>query len=184
VRVHSLETGQPLPLRYKTPDGEKEIDRVLSAGTKGWDVRLRLVGPRLYIYGPQTLMSYNLDRPNETWKAMVDSTDPQVETNFREAFVGKDFLVLLDEPGPGANAAAGAPQAPQQKQKPKLSRLHMLGRYPTSPENPAESGRLDFVKDVNEPAGFSGTWQAADGGFFYLTADGNLKVLPGAATAK
>jgi hypothetical protein len=205
VRVHSLETGAPLPLKYKSADGDREVDRVLSAATKGWDVRLRLVGPRLYVYGPQSLMSYNLDHPEQSSKGSLDKDDPQMEVNIRDAFVGKEYLVLLDEPAPNQNALIGAaanapappapvnpnaPAAPQPGQqqppppKPTFARLHMFGRYPSAANGQAETGRLDYVKDLTEPAGFTGDWQAADGGFYYVTADGNLKFLAGAGKAK
>jgi hypothetical protein len=55
----------------------------------------------------------------------------------------------------------------------------MFGRYAPATNSEAETGRLDYVKDLSEPAGFTGDWQAADGGFYYLPADGNLKFLPG-----
>ena len=55
----------------------------------------------------------------------------------------------------------------------------MFGRYPSNANTQAETGRLDYVKDLNEPAGFTEDWQAADGGFYYVTADGNLKFLAG-----
>ena len=53
-----------------------------------------------------------------------------------------------------------------------------------SEKNPAESGRLDYVKEVTDPAGISGAWQAVDGGFCYLTGDGKLKMVVGSAAPK
>ncbi len=40
VRVHSLETGNPIPLKIASPQGDQEVDRVLTAG-KNWNVSLR-----------------------------------------------------------------------------------------------------------------------------------------------
>ena len=124
--------------------------------------------------GPQTILSYNLDRPAETWKGMVDPATP---TNIRDAFIGQDFLVLLDKP---PSNAAGLPPRPEEANQPaKTWRLHAYGRYPVSAENPGESGRLDYVREVTDPAGITNAWQAADGGFYFLTAAGRLQMLAG-----
>ena len=45
-------------------------------------------------------------------------------------------------------------------------------------------GRLDYVKEVADPAGITGNWQPIDGGFAYQTADGKVKLLLGARPAK
>ena len=47
VRLHSLETGLALPLKFKTGKGDEEVDRVLTTGNKSWDVGLRVIGPYL-----------------------------------------------------------------------------------------------------------------------------------------
>src|SRR5207248_8994276 len=73
--------------------------------------------------------------------------------------------------GPVNNAAAPPPPVSN------LYRLHAVGRYAVSEKNPAESGRLDHVKDVSDPAGITPSWQPADGGFYYLTADHKLHML-------
>ncbi|HWE92613.1 MAG TPA: PQQ-binding-like beta-propeller repeat protein [Tepidisphaeraceae bacterium] len=229
VRVHSLETGQPVPLRYRSPQGDQDVDRILSAG-KSWSVSLRVVGPHLYVVGPEAAISYNLDRPAETWTSTVDPP-----LNGGDVFIGQDFLVLLDQapddtdnptgpPAPQPAAQPGAAPAPQPGAAPAPQpgagpapqpgagpapqpgivpapppvpiqpvnpagaadappatqyRLQVFGRYPVSETNPVESGRLDFVKKVTDPAGINPTWQATDGGFYYLTADNKLHMLQG-----
>ncbi len=166
VRVHSLETGNPIPLKIASPQGDQEVDRVLTAG-KNWNVSLRVVGPHLYVVSAEGVTSYNLDRPAETWTSVV----PDTHFNVRDMFVGQQFLVLIDDETPAPNG--GAPAQP-------VYGLRAFGLYPASPTNPAESGRLDFKVDVTDPAGLTGSWQAVDGGFCYLSADQKLHLLRGA----
>jgi hypothetical protein len=207
VRLHSLETGLALPLKYKTGKGDEEVDRVLTTFNKGWDVALRVIGPHLYVVGGWAVVSYNLDRPGETWT----TRDTLTSGNIRDTFIGQNFLAVLEQPegvnrAARADAGAGAglgppardavvlqggalvvqPAAPQPAAPPaeKLAqtfRLNVYGLYPVSEKNPAESGRLDYVKEVTDPAGISGAWQAVDGGFCYLTGDGKLKMITGSA---
>src|SRR5205085_964753 len=62
VRLHSLETGLALPLKFKTGKGDEEVDRVLTTANKSWDVGLRVIGSHLYVVGSRAIVSYNLDR--------------------------------------------------------------------------------------------------------------------------
>jgi hypothetical protein len=200
VRLHSLETGLALPLRYKTGKGDEEIDRVLTTANKGWDVGLRVIGSHLYVVGSRAVVSYNLDRPAESWNTA--NTLPNAA--IRDAFIGHNFVAVLEQPD--AIAAAGAPapqpqagvvpvQPPDPGQQPAVAnplperpapmyRLHVYGIYPVSEKNPAQSGRLDYVKDVADAAGITGNWQPIDGGFAYQTADGKVKMLLGARPAQ
>jgi outer membrane protein assembly factor BamB len=217
VRLHSLETGLALPLKFKTGKGDEEVDRVLTTGNKAWDVGLRVIGSHLYVVGSRAIVSYNLDRPAESWSTA--NTLPNA--TIRDAFVGQDFLAVLEQPD--AIAAAGAqprpPQAQQQLQQQQFPqqvpvappgaaqppepgqqpanvenaaadrpspsyRLHIYGIYAVSEKNPAQSGRLDYVKEVADPAGITGNWQPIDGGFAYQTADGKVKMLLGARPEK
>jgi outer membrane protein assembly factor BamB len=209
VRLHSLETGLALPLKFKTGKGDEEVDRVLTTSNKSWDVGLRVIGSHLYVIGARAIVSYNLDRPAESWSTVY--TLPSA--NIRDAFIGQDFLAVLEQPDaiaqPGGPAAAQV-QAQQQQQQQALRpgqqpaeegagganpnpapakpspmyRLHVYGIYPVSEKNPAQSGRLDYVKEVADPAGITPNWQPMDGGFAYQTADGKVKMLLGARPAK
>jgi hypothetical protein len=171
VRVHSLETGQSLTLKYDPNDGtRRQVDRILTAGTKEWNVMLRTVGSSLYVIGPQSAFGYNLDRPAETWKGVTNtlSDGPTSDVNFRDAFIGQSHLVLLDQP-----------QAPPNS--PQSYRLHAFGRYQKEADsNPGESGRLDYSVTVSDPAGIAPQWQACDGGFYYATSDGKVRMMVGA----
>jgi hypothetical protein len=205
VRLHSLETGLALPLRFKTGKGDEEIDRVLTTGNKTWDVGLRVVGSHLYVVGNKAIVSYNLDRPAESWSTIYTLPNASI----RDAFIGEDFLAVLEQPdamglaaGPAAAAppfvaqqqlVPGGPQIVEQAAPPPapvpakpspMFRLHIYGLYAVSDKNPAQSGRLDYVKEVTDPAGITGNWQPIDGGFAYQTGDGKVKMLLGAREAQ
>ena len=90
---------------------------------------------------------------------------------------------LLENGQVPEGAASPAAQAAPEKPSPSF-RLHLYGLYPVSEQNPAESGRLDYVKEVTDPAGITPNWQPIDGGFAYQTADGKVKMLLGARPAK
>jgi hypothetical protein len=197
VRLHSLETGHALPLRFKTGKGDEEIDRVLTTSNKTWDVGLRVIGPHLYVVGSRAIVSYNLDRPAETWSTVYTLPNAAI----RDAFIGQDFLAVLEQPdavgaAPPQPAAPGAGPPPDPAQQPAnvdrpavekpspMYRLHVYGIYPVSEKNPAQSGRLDYVKEVADPAGITGNWQPIDGGFAYQTADGKVKMLMGGKKAQ
>jgi len=204
-----LETGLALPLKFKTGKGDEEVDRVLTTSNKSWDVGLRVIGSHLYVIGSRAIVSYNLDRPAESWSTVY--TLPNA--NIRDAFIGQDFLAVLEQPdvlaqpgGPAAAQVQAQQQAAQQQReqvlipgqqppedgaaganpnaapaKPSpMYRLHLYGTYPVSDKNPAQSGRLDYVKEVTDPAGITANWQPIDGGFAYQTADGKVKLLLGA----
>jgi hypothetical protein len=167
VRVHSLETGQPLTLRV--PDGKQMVDVQLVAETESWDVSLRVTGPRLYIVNPQTVLCYNLDRPKEFWKGWVDETDAENFPNVREVLFGQNHVVVISQPG---------------LSEPRKGEYHLqaFARYPGTPGDTAESGRVDYVMSVREPEAVT-HWQGVAGGFYYLTADGKLHFVTAAKPA-
>ena len=174
VRVHSLETGQPVPLKYKTPQGDQEIDRILAAG-KDWGVSLRVVGSHLYVVGGSLGISgYDLDHPARSWTPPPGSFE---KLNVRDAFIGRNHVVLLDEQAAANNGA------------PSIYSLYAFARYPGSQAGDDESGRIDYDADspgcrINSPAGVAASWQATDGGFYYLTGDNTLHMLRGAGQGR
>jgi hypothetical protein len=120
--------------------------------------------------------------------------------------------VLLDQPNPGNGLGAG-PAAPNQQppqavmlpngqiiqpnpnpQPPAPAkmvaapiptyRLELFGRWPVSDKNPAETGKLDYLETIENPAGILPTWLGVDGGFYYLTADNTLHILEGSLSQK
>ena len=107
----------------------------------------------------------------------------QADVNVGFGGGGPGNVVVMPPQGLGQQPAQQAPGAAQEKLVQSF-RLHVYGLYPVSEKNPAESGRLDYVKEVTDPAGINGNWQAVDGGFCYLTGDGKLRMIRGAAEAK
>lgn len=166
VRVHSLETGEPIPLRFASPQGNQQIDRLLGAGST-WTASLRVVGSHLYVIGSDMQASYNLDKPVESWVRNVP--DDASAAPVREAMIGKNYLAIVDGPGAGYD----------QRQSPTYT-LRAMGLYSSSAASPQECGRMDYVVHIQDPGVLTGAWQGFDGGFCYLTADHRLHTLMGA----
>ncbi|HWE04983.1 MAG TPA: PQQ-binding-like beta-propeller repeat protein [Tepidisphaeraceae bacterium] len=196
VRIHSLETGQPVPLRYRSPEGDKEIDRILVAG-KSEKVTMRVVGSHLYLVSAGHVYSYNLDHPGESWGILPDSVP---FTSVRDVTVAKNWLAIVeagsDDPPTTLEAppAAANPNAPPVPVAPEpggaaaenetIYNIYLLSLAPISKQNPVESGLLGFDVRIADAAGIAPTWQAIDGGLCYLTADNKLHILRGSMTEK
>jgi outer membrane protein assembly factor BamB len=171
VRIHSLETGQPIQLQFTTPQGNQQTPRQLEAGTT-WDVSLRVVGSHLYVIGPDLQASYNLDKPEEAWTRDLHEL-PSIAP-IRDTMFGRNFLVIVD----------GPTDRDQQPPTPPAYTLRAVGLYPSSSATGTkESGKLEYNVPLKDPAGLTGDFQGLSGGFCYLTADHHLHVLTGAAQA-
>ncbi|MCC6424670.1 MAG: PQQ-binding-like beta-propeller repeat protein [Phycisphaerales bacterium] len=159
VRIYSLEDGTPIkaedvPLSTGFDPG-RDIENVAS-------VSLHLAGPMLYITGPQSLQAYNLDQPGEEWTGLLPTP-----ANIRNIFITRQALLLVNDPSVvGANGPVNSPQ------------LLIFSRLPTSS---GESGKLVFDPVVSGPSTIT-SWQPADGGLYYLTANQELHFLKGAAS--
>lgn len=172
VRVHSLETGRLL--RHTDPNSKTEVDSLL--GTTDSDPRgsgrnpkvpsaaMRIVGPYLYIIGGSNLSGYNLERPDLNWTSALD---PDITPNVRDVFVGQHHLVLLDQPTAKTPGAAAS-----------FYRLHAYSLAKLLDRPGQESGVLDHLEDITDPAGIT-QWQAVNGGFYYLSGDNKLHYLRG-----
>jgi hypothetical protein len=159
VRVLSLSEG-------------KEVANRLSTGSNDWNVRMRVVGPRLYVFNSQTVTSYHVVRDDESWKGLVDTFQaPSVV----DQFIGKQHVVLLDQPT--------APGAEPSGETSARFRLLAYGRYPTAPGRDDESGKFDQSVDVQHPVGIHvRQWQAVEGGFYYHSVDRKVHFLKGSGT--
>ncbi|MBA3273422.1 MAG: PQQ-binding-like beta-propeller repeat protein [Chthoniobacterales bacterium] len=169
VRVHSLETG-------------KELLKAFTTGSSNWNVRVRVVGPNLYVITQTGVTGYNFDQPERVWHSRIP---PKQTPNIQDVFVGNMYLLLLDKGTPrgadqmrdlrGAiqppNAANGNLGAPR-------FQLWAFGRYPAKENETIESGRLDYAVQVTHPVGIS-QWQPVEGGLYYRTADRKLHFLRG-----
>lgn len=196
VHVFSLETGQAVMLHFNGGQGDQGVENRLKAG-KTDQVSLRVVGSHLYVVSTVGVISYNLDRPSETWEfpAPLEPDVVAPSPTVREAFIGQKFLTLLVEPphaeevgapvplggiAPAAIPANGAAAQPDGVAPPiHECRLELFARYPVSDKNPKERGNLEYRDTIIDPAGITPTWQVADGGLYYLAADNTLHILRG-----
>ena len=86
-----------------------------------------------------------------------------------DALIGRNHLVILGDTGKKVNAGKVAGY-----------RLYAYARY--SKENESEeSGATMYIYLRTDPSGIL-SWQAVEGGFYYLSADGKLHFLKGAGT--
>jgi len=154
VRVMSIDDGQ-------------EIYSPLATKANNWNVWIRTVGPRMYVINSQQVLGYSLDHPDDNWTG----TKPVGNPTIRDAFIGKNHIVLLDQPTP-----AGV-------EPPATSghfRLLAYGRYPKGEGKTGESGKFDQSPDVTDDAGID-QWQPVDGGFYYRSVDRKAHFLKGSA---
>jgi outer membrane protein assembly factor BamB len=173
VCIHSLETGKLLD--FPQPDGRRAEARLATAqgdaskSVADWGVALHLVGSRLYVCSRQNgPVCYNLDKAGVLWDGHVDiNTVPTIE--FREPFIGQDYFAILDHPA----ARVGA------NPNPNTARLHCFSRAKVDKNADRESGRLDHIASITDPAGIS-EFQGVDGGLYYQTGDRKLHFLKGA----
>jgi hypothetical protein len=147
-------------------------------------VYLRPLGSRVYVIHPKGAVSYNLDRPAEDkWGLSAVSVQPS--PSVRDAVIGRDYLVLVDQLSSGVGAAAAAPNpnaAPGQAAGRQGYRLLAYSRAPIKQDDGdiVESGRFDYEERVASPVGISPEWQGVNGGFYYRTLDRTVRFLRGA----
>ncbi|MEA2736497.1 MAG: hypothetical protein QOE14_2948, partial [Humisphaera sp.] len=172
-RIYAAGDGGQFVRVLSLYDG-REVGNRLSTGATDFNVRMRVVGPRLYVFDARTVTSYHVDHDDESWRGLVDSFQAPA---IRDEFIGKQHVVLLDQTTPsGAEPAGNA--------SPRF-RLLAYGRYPTAPDRSDESGKFDQSIDVTHPIGIHvNQWQAVDGGFYYHSVDGKAHFLKGAGAAE
>jgi outer membrane protein assembly factor BamB len=205
VRVLSLETGRTI----RNDDGAEMRMASGASNPTGGDVQVtvRVVGPMLYVFGPQSVRAYDLERPGDLWQAEL--MDPRDNTSclFRDAAVTRDHLLVFAVPQPRAGARPpgvppparrlGAGGAPANAVAPgtdavrvfSFSRASLDGSAAGAPGDTGsakppsrarESGVFEFVQTLwPDPVR---QIQAVDGGVFFLTADQKLHFLPGAGS--
>lgn len=194
VRVHSLETGKLIESMSDGSDsGGGGSVGLLKTEARNWNVWLRTAGPHLYVVGQQSLIAYNLDHPDQSWSKIVDSSTNE---NFQDAFVGQDYLVLIDQPSRTSNAdrnplPQGMPPGMPGMIPPGMAngnaadaerddpyRLLAFSRAKIKRDN-RESGLWvvdKYLTDAIKP----NQWQAVEGGFYFLGKDNQLRFLRGA----
>jgi outer membrane protein assembly factor BamB/tetratricopeptide (TPR) repeat protein len=162
VRVMSIDDGEEIYSPLSTPKNSTAPQE------NSWNVWIRTVGPRLYIINSRTVCGYSIDRPEETWPGSTLG-----KPNVRNAFIGKNHIVLLDQPAAeGAEPGASAGHF----------RLLAFARRPRGEGKGGESGKIDQTPTVSDPAGID-QWQPVEGGFYYRSLDHKAHFLRGAAPA-
>jgi hypothetical protein len=166
LHIDSLENGQML--RYTNSDGQN-MDCRLPTDAREWRVVLQSAGPYVYAIGQRaTLRAYNIDRPEETWNRFSER-DGTFQT--RDAIIGKNHLLVLDEPTAGAQEGRPSP----------LVRLNFYSRAVS--KQGRESGLIEYSVPLSDASGIK-AWQAVEGGLYYLGGDGKLHFLRGAKSGE
>jgi len=185
IRVYSLDTGEAAKLQVD----KQQTDQQLSTGTKSPEVRMRVVGTRLFAIAPDSCMAYDLGKPEQhgsVYSPEVPPTTPDQKIDITDAFIGSDFLVFVGydtDPNnvvaavPPAGAAAAANPAAGAELHHKTAQVAAFGRYVTPR---GEGNRLDYPYKVEDAAGVSEEWQGFQGGLCYRTLDNKLHLLMGA----
>ncbi len=166
LRAFSLDTAKPL--RYTPLNSQKEMDLTFQTGNRqaSGPINVRVVGSQVYLIGRQSLIAYNIDHPDQSWRtsqASDNSRDEIVDT-----LIGRNHLVLLEDTKNRINSGKAA-----------AYRLYSHARYGQDENDPAESGITTSIHLQSDPSGIT-AWQPVDGGFYYLAADQKLHFLKGA----
>jgi outer membrane protein assembly factor BamB len=157
VRVHSLTDGKPI--RANPADaGSRQLD-ALQTGSTDPNVRMRIAGSHLYVFSPRSIFAYDLDHLDDPDKASWSQPfDAGGSTRIRDAFIGQDYLILINDPGAGKT---------------------ILQCFLRTQIKGFESGLWVHNKALTSPTGIP-TVLPVDSGLYYLTGDNTLHFLKGA----
>jgi outer membrane protein assembly factor BamB len=174
VRVYSLADGKPY---RRGPDGESLLNTEVT--NSPWNVHLRVVGTKLYIFGPDKVLHYDLDNADDVWSNTVDTSNGPAQTtvSIRDLILTKQDVLMLLEPASAQHRDPGAAYSPTLFLRPYSRELTPAGR---------ETGLVrNFDRMLNGSASIT-KLQVVDGGIYYATADHEVHFLKGvpAETAK
>ncbi len=153
VRVHSLIDGKPV--RASLTDATARTLDALQTGANDPNVHLRIAGSHLYVFSPRSIFAYDLDQPDFSWN---DTFDAGGSARIRDAFIGQDYLLLINDPGAGKT---------------------IIQCFLRAPINGHESGLWVHAKSLHSETGIP-TVLPVDSGLYYLTGDNTLHFLKGA----
>lgn len=160
VRVFSLADGKPL--KYVDPKSKKEFQPRFNpeTGNIAMPPTLHVIGSRLYLVAPRSLVCYNLDTGAKEWARPVSNR--RGAWSMRDVLFGRDYVVAIDEVG---NNGA----------KLQLNCFNRT-RLPDGPE----SGTYDYAPELETAGGFViSQWQPIQGGLVVRTKQNKLLVLRG-----
>jgi outer membrane protein assembly factor BamB len=96
VRIFSIDTGD---LWQSEGTHGLETAGVVATQSTSANVRLHISGNYLFVFSPRNLITYRIDPPKPGWDW---KDDPTRVTNYKQILFGKDYLALVDRPGPPA----------------------------------------------------------------------------------
>lgn len=137
-------------------------------GTPNMVVALRLAGPVFFFATNKAIYWDNLQTPGD--KASEASIPPDAPANFVDVLVGRDYVVAINARTNNGVADNTNYQLPSYWRK-------LIPRGDTG--KLAESALLGYNAEIRAPSGVL-SWQAVDGGLYYLTRDSKLHILMGA----
>jgi hypothetical protein len=164
ARAFSLADGKPV--RYRDEKTRRETVARFNPEASTSPVTIHAVGSRMYLVGARTVVCYELDSGVREWSRSVRS-----DWTIREVFIGRDYLVVLDQ------VKSAAENRIPQLQLNSYSRQLVNGVR--------QSGNHDYAPLVDPKGGIvPGQWQAASGGIVLRTGDNQLLLLRGQAERK
>jgi outer membrane protein assembly factor BamB len=168
VRVYKLADGKPF---RRSADAENLLNTEVVDSP--WNVHMRVVGTKLYVFGPNKILNYDLDDADDPgWNEPVDTSNGATRTTvrIRDVLLTKQNVLLLLEPG-----------SPQRRDPADTSSRMLLIR-PISREtlpNGHESGLITHLdRLINVPSGIS-QLQVVDGGIYYAAGDHQMHFMRG-----
>ena len=167
VRVYSLADGKPY---RRGPDAEPFLNTEVT--NSPWNVHLRVVGTKLYIFGPDKILHYDLDNVDDVWTEQIDTGDGPTNTTvgIHDLTLTKEDVLLTLEPASTQHRDPSAAYSPT-----LFLRTYSRALLP----NGRESGLLTNAdRMISDPSGIT-QLQVVDGGIYYATGDHQLHFLKG-----
>ena len=166
MRVYSLDDGRMLHSPgAAVAEGIDNTVAGLKTKAADWQVTLAAAGSFVYAFGPHSLVGFNLDHLGDTPYDPLEKDDEA-----QNLVIGKDYLLLLAK-----NAPSDRPM--MHTQFPTAMAACSYSRAVT--RDGRESGLFAARDAFSSPAGIQ-SWQAVDGGIYYLTGDQKLFFMKGA----
>jgi outer membrane protein assembly factor BamB len=96
IRIFSIDTGELWQTEERNGPQTTGVVPTQSTSAK---VRLHISGNYLFAFSPRNLITFRIDPPKPGWNWKYD---PTRVTNYQQILFGKDYLALVDRPGPPA----------------------------------------------------------------------------------
>jgi outer membrane protein assembly factor BamB len=167
VRVYSLADGKPYD---RGPDGKSILDTEVT--NSPWNVHLRVVGTKLYIFGPDKVLHYDLDNVDDFWPQSLETSIGKGGTTItiRDLILTKQDVVVLLEPASAQHSDPGSAYSPNLRIRAYSRAILPNGHETGSLKN--DDRVLTETTDIKE-------LQVVDGGIYYASADHKVHFLKG-----